>query len=160
MQIREQSLETEVNVAIDEGLWYLHKFQTRTTESGIDFGDWRSRSGCSACSTWVSITAANINAFAAQGHAEGGPADDPYVETVTRGMRRLFTYLTAENISNRTYPDIGTVNPDSNGNGLGIRVNQSSVHLSGRHVHGRDHYRRPAGQRGGNRACQRQRPHL
>ena len=67
VQIREKTLETEVNVAIDEGLWYLHRFQTRRTEGGIEYGDWRNRSGCEACSSrgWYAVTPANINAFAA-----------------------------------------------------------------------------------------------
>ena len=132
VQVRDRNLPIEVNVAIDEGLWYLHKFQTRTNEGGVDYGDWRSRSGCRACLGFFSISSANINAFEVNGHLESGDVDNPYVETVARGMRRLFTYLTTENLTNQTYPaPTGVVNPDSNGNGIGIRVNQSHYTYQG-----------------------------
>ena len=120
VQIQSQSLDVEVNVAIDEGLWYLHKTQRR-----FDIrGDWVS--GGLASSAYGGITATNINAFEVNGHLESGSASNPYTETVARGMRRLFEFLTTEPISVRTYPaPTGTVNPDSNGNGYGVRVNQS-----------------------------------
>jgi len=47
-------------------------------------------------------------------------------------MRRLFTYLYATAIGNQTYPaPIGTVNPDSNGNGLAIYSAESYNYAGG-----------------------------
>ena len=89
--IQAKALPVEVNVAIDEGLWYLHKTQTR---SG-DVGYWTSGY---AGSGYYGITALDINAFEVNGHLESGSADNPYVETVARGLRRLFTYLTSSAI--------------------------------------------------------------
>ncbi len=108
--VRNQTLQVETNVAIDEGLWYLHKDMTRTA----NYGYW--------AHSYNSETPANLNAFFVNGHLETGAVTNPYTETVQRGMRRLFTLLTVHSISNQTYPaPIGTVNPDGNGNGLGIR---------------------------------------
>jgi len=117
--IQDQTLEVEVNVAIDEGLWYLHKTMRRYDVRG----DWNSGvTGSGYYSNW----AANINAFEVNGHLESGNSSNPYTETVARGMKRLFESLTTEPIFNTTYPPpTGTVNPDSNGNGYGVRVNQS-----------------------------------
>ena len=113
VQLRDRTLETEVNVAIDEGLWYIHKNQYRFTTSGVDYGDWRTRSGCYSCQSYWSLYASNLNAFEANGHTETGSDSNPYVETVARGMRHLFTGLTTEGLGLRTYPaPTGTVNPE------------------------------------------------
>lgn len=127
VKIQDKTLPVEVNVAIDEGLWYLHKTQIRTTESGVAFGDWMSCSsyGCNASLGYDGNTAANVNAFEVNGHLEGGSADNPYVETVQRGMRRLFQFLVSGSIPNSQTNGIGQFNPDTNGNGLGVYVNQS-----------------------------------
>jgi hypothetical protein len=107
--IQAQSLPVEVNVAIDEGLWFLHKDMTRRATDGY----WGH--------SYYTETPADLNAFFVNGHREDGAASNPYTETVQRGMRFLFTLLTATSIGSQTYPaPIGTVNPDSNGNGLGI----------------------------------------
>ncbi len=108
--MRNKTLSVEVNVAIDEGLWFLHKDMTRVA----DYGYW--------AHNYNTETPANLNAFFVNGHKETGSASNPYTETVQRGMRRLFTLLTPFGIANQTYPaPIGTVNPDGNGNGLAIR---------------------------------------
>ncbi|WP_207173288.1 putative Ig domain-containing protein [Halochromatium glycolicum] len=139
VEIREKTLETEVNVAIDEGLWYLHKTLYRQTTNGIELGSWSQSTSCSvanplrcASNGHYAITPANLNAFAVNGHVEAGDPDNPYTETVARGMRWLFGALRTEAISSRTYPaPTGTVNPDSNGNGYGVRVNQGSYPYQG-----------------------------
>jgi hypothetical protein len=90
---RSQTLDVEVNVAIDEGLWYLHKTQNRFNSGGVPMGDWLQSQSCGtrcASSTWYAMTAANINAFEVNGHAESGAASNPYTETISRAMRRLF----------------------------------------------------------------------
>lgn len=117
VSIRPDSLEVRVNMAIDQGLWYLHQSMARYSSGGLDYGYWGGYYG---------IVPANVNAFEVNGHLENGNSANPYVETVQRGMRYLFTLLQTEAISSQTYPDsTGTVNPDSNGNGYGVRVAQS-----------------------------------
>ena len=107
--IRDRTLGVESNVAIDEGLWYLHKTMTRSGTEGY----W--------ATSYNTETASNLNAFFVNGHLETGAPTNPYTDTVQRGMRRLFTLLTAYPISAQTYSaPIGVQNPDANGNGLGI----------------------------------------
>jgi hypothetical protein len=74
--------------------------------------------------------AANVNAFLVNGHGETGDPANPYVETVQRAVRRLFGFLSASAIANQTNP-LGTFSPDSNGNGLGVLVNQGNPFYQG-----------------------------
>src|SRR5512140_1079937 len=90
--MRAKALQTEVNVAIDEGLWELHRVMTRYDTRG----DW---------STWswaYGLQGANLNAFEVNGHTESGPLEDPYTETVSRGMNRLFEMLTYTSVPVQT----------------------------------------------------------
>jgi hypothetical protein len=112
--MRALALPVEVNVAIDEGLWAIHKAQARSTSGGVDLGNWGS------WSSWYGLQGANINAFEVNGHLESGNPDNPYTETVARGMRRLFQMIVATGIGAQA---LG--NPDFNGNGLAVYVNQS-----------------------------------
>ncbi len=107
VQVRPQNLETEVNVGIDEGLWYIHRTQIRRGAPEND-GYW---------SGYVGTTAANLTALQVNGHFEGGDSENPYVETVNRGLRYLFTRLFRVNLTVQT---LG--NPDSNGNGYGLNT--------------------------------------
>jgi len=120
VQIENQTLEVEANVAIDEGLWWLHKSQVRSTSGGLEYGNWYYGTpyGDYANLGWTSCTAANLNAFEAKGHLESGLASDPYTETVKRGMNQIFAWLYADNISLELKG-----NPDSNMNGYGVFVN-------------------------------------
>lgn len=122
VQILDNILDTQVNVAIDEGLWRLHKTMTRTTANSQDAGHWESCSYNCDSYNYV-INSANVTAFFVNGHLETGPDTNPYKETVQRAMRWVFYRLNAFAIGNQVYPGpIGTVNPDSNANGLGVRV--------------------------------------
>ncbi len=129
--IQNKSLDVEVNVAIDEGLWYLHKSQRRFTTSGVNYGDWRvSLYGGYAAADSYAISALNINAFEVNGHLESGSADNPYTETVARGLKSVFNWLTAHSIGSQTN-GLGTFNPDTNGNGSGVMVNQYYAYYQG-----------------------------
>ncbi len=121
VKIESQELPVEVNVAIDEGLWWLHKAQIRTGMEGY----WQLGGSYNGGSHYCA-TPAIVNAFEVNGHLETGPAANPYTETVSRGMRQTFNYLTATAISPQT---LG--NPDSNGNGYGVYVPQSSYLYQG-----------------------------
>lgn len=127
VQIEDKSLDVEANIAIDEGLWYLHKSQYRFSSGGVDLGDWTvSRAGGYSASGYHSISVANVNAFEVNGHLETGSPDNPYTETVQRGMRRLFQWLSAHAIGPQTKG-----NPDSNGNGHGVFVAQGLSYYQG-----------------------------
>jgi hypothetical protein len=122
-----KTLAIEVNVAIDEGLWYLHKDMRRSGSNvGADEGDWIADGNLDlASSSYLFTTAVNLNAFFVNGHLETGVATNPYTETVQRGMRRLFEGLQSYGpLSTQTYaaPMGGTYNPDANGNTIGIQV--------------------------------------
>lgn len=109
VQIHAKDLTIEINVAIDEALWWLHKQQNTD-------GTWSSYSSFRAGSTASVLQAMEIN-----GHVPTrSSALDPYVDDVTRGLRALFGYLVSSTISVQPFGD-----PDSNGNGAGIAVNES-----------------------------------
>lgn len=132
VEMKAKALATEANVALDEGLWYLHKTMNRMTAAcgGLDCGAWNSTGY--AASGYHGVTAANANAFMVNGHHEAGPADNPYADTVGRAMRFLFTQLAVRSIGPQ--PDNvngGSFNPDVNGNGLGIANPQNEAYQSG-----------------------------
>jgi len=105
--VRADSLDSRTSVAIDEGLWYLHRVQARPV------GNW-SDSGYAA-----SPTASALQAYLVNGHLEDGDnAEDPYVADVNAGLAFLLEQrLRAVPIGPQPAGD-----PDSNGNGLGIEV--------------------------------------
>ncbi len=130
VQMRDRDLETEVNVSIDEGLWYLHRTQWRRTQGGVAIGDWTS-GGQAASSSWHGVSVANLNAFEVNGHLEAGNADNPYTETVQRGLRQLFQWLTIRSIGLVRNGVGNNLNPDSNNNGLGVYVAQGYSYYQG-----------------------------
>ena len=133
VEMKDKNLDTEANVAIDEGLWYLHKTQYRTPTGCVDCGNWQS--GGNASSGNHGITATNLNALMANGHKENGAADNPYTETVSRGMRFLFTQLTSAAVGTQSDPINGGVyNPDVNGNGIGIYNPQNEAYQTGMYL--------------------------
>jgi hypothetical protein len=80
--MRANNLTSRVNVAIDEGLWYLHKTQQRNGSEG----DWDNLApngcsvnpGCDNQNSERAINASNLQAFETSGHLESGPSSDPY----------------------------------------------------------------------------------
>lgn len=125
--IRDVTLETEVNAAIDQGLWYLHTTMTRGTSSSVPTGRWV---GGFTGSGNFSNSAANILAFEVNGHLESGGAGNPYTETVARGLADVFLRLVSTGLAAQTNP-IGTFNPDANGNTFAVRLNQGNEFYQG-----------------------------
>lgn len=124
VEMRAKNLSSEVNVAIDEGLWYLHKTQTRTTCSSVPCGYWSSGY---AANSRPSNGAANLNAFEVNGHLETGDPNNPYTETVARAMHWVLTQISSANTSTQFNPLApGGFNPDANGNGLYLWINSGS----------------------------------
>ncbi|MBN1930699.1 MAG: hypothetical protein JW786_03725 [Desulfobacterales bacterium] len=109
VRIKNFNLDTERAVAVDDALWWLYKQQYAD-------GHWASYG-----SYYASPTASAVHAFEVNNHLEiGNPNEDPYVETVSKGLAYIFTRLGAATIGAQTYGD-----PDTNGNMLGIQVTGS-----------------------------------
>ena len=109
--IRSDTMSTRADIAVDDGLWWLHKNQDK------DNGYWNSPTAGSA--TYRPAAASGtIQAFEMNGHRlDGNPREDPYVETVRGGFAYLFSILGHQNITPQAAGD-----PDSNGNGIGVDV--------------------------------------
>lgn len=109
------ALTVKVNVAIDEGMWRLHKDQIRSTlPDGTPYGFWP------YVPYTVSSTGASTEAFEIHGSLPSGNSnDDPYVETVQRGLNYLLSQMYSFPVGlDFTYCPLG--NPDVNGNGIGL----------------------------------------
>ena len=116
IEIKDETLDVEVNDAIDDMLWWLHKQQTRGAYGdGVEYGYWYSPHG-----VHVSFTGAATEAFEINGHClSGDPKEDPYVDTVQRGLNYLFNQFHTHSISqDPTYCPLG--DPDTSGNGIGL----------------------------------------
>ncbi|RLB30468.1 MAG: hypothetical protein DRH20_16630, partial [Deltaproteobacteria bacterium] len=129
VKIEQDNLDARVNMAIDEGLWWL--FNNNYTHSylhtfdGSEFMVWRQWDYIS--DAFASPTASAIQAFAINNHKiNGDPEEDPYVRAVRLGMNWLlqgyrydgrWPMLQAVAISAQAQG-----NPDANGNGYGVEV--------------------------------------
>lgn len=98
------NLQSRVNIAIDNGLWYLHTSMWRNNDAATStpWGGWDSNSGAGscggggfACRPAAGLNATNVQAFLVSGHLETGPSVDPYTDDVTRGLQRLFFFMEA-----------------------------------------------------------------
>jgi len=106
----------QVDAAVDEALWYIHKAALRDESDVLPSVRW------SASGHGVADTASAVQAFQVQGHLAGGdPWEDPYVEDVQHGWNALFTYARPYTI---TWQPAG--NPDSDGDGIGIGIYDSN----------------------------------
>lgn len=109
--IRPKTLDTEMKVAIDEGLWNLHKSQSRYDIDTNNVGGYWTANGYS-----ISASASAVHAFGINGHTVTDDASqDPYVDTVQRGVNYLLTTLTTQGIGPQAYGD-----PDGNHNGIAL----------------------------------------
>ena len=107
-------ITAKVNVAIDEGLWKLHKDQVRgTLPDGTPYGNWPYGSSS------VAATGASTGAFEIQGTLpDGNPDEDPYVETVQRGLNYLLSQMHSFPVAQDA--DCPQGNPDVNANSIGL----------------------------------------
>lgn len=113
------TLTSRVNVAIDDGLWYMHQTEWRgtTTVNGnsVNWGGWDYRTGSPGCPTVNggaydcdnvydsgAINANNVQAFEVNGHLASGPAADPYTDDVARGLARMFYFLGPVSVSSKS----------------------------------------------------------
>jgi hypothetical protein len=119
-----EQLDVRINMAIDEGLWWLHKTMNRQTFSGGSPGYGQPYGYWNYADTGkiVAASCASVDAFQLHGSKANMDYDsDPYVETVQRALNYL--------LYNTYYFSIGVQNagwPDSNGNGIGLVTSPSS----------------------------------
>jgi hypothetical protein len=112
------NLSSRVNVAIDNGLWYMHEtmWRANTPANGqpVNWGGWdTSGHSCNTvaglaydCYGTGVIDANNVQAFEVSGHQgtqAGGPATDPYTDDVDRGFARMFDFLGVTPSGSNTY---------------------------------------------------------
>jgi len=110
-----------VDVAVDEGLWYIHKAAQRYERNGLPFAEWGGGNR-------VAENVSAVQAFQVQGHRPGGdPWEDPYVEDVQRGWNAIFTYAKPDTMTMQSAGD-----PDSDEDGIGIGIYQGrAIYESG-----------------------------
>lgn len=124
--IRGSSLQVRVNMAIDQGLWRLHReMRSRSGTGGAIIGYWNG--GAYTGSGYYSNYAANTTAFLVNGHKPDADLTNPnpYAETALRGMNSALSGLTTLAIPNHVTNNEGTFNPDQNNNGNGTYISQS-----------------------------------
>lgn len=104
--VQQNDLQARVNVAIDNGLWFLHTTMERGTTPNassvqIPYGGWDGAiQGCRSgynCLDSGGFDATSVQAFEVSGHYENGPASDPYTDDVSRGLARVMQFTTVVN---------------------------------------------------------------
>ena len=129
LKIQADTLDARVNIAIDNGLWWLYtnpySYSYFHTFDGSPFMVWRTGTGYT--NYYTGSTASTIQAFAINNHKiNGDTTEDPYVESVQLGMKWLiqgyyasgsYPMLNAVSIGGQTAGD-----PDTNGNGYGVQA--------------------------------------
>jgi hypothetical protein len=115
--IRPNTQEVKVNMAIDKGLWHLHRRINHSTSDGQPSAYWTGFS-----SYYAAATAGVVQSMEINNHRESGnPLEDPYVNDVARGLRYLLSSEHGE-LQRVAMTLQGTNDPDSNGNGFGLGV--------------------------------------
>jgi|GEM_PF-2105529 len=131
--ITDATLNIKINIAISEGLWYLHKAMIRGTSEWVagfpvDWGYFPVYSVHSGY-PYVGYVAAVMETFHQQGHwIVGNTAEDPYIDTVQRGLNWLLRQSESTGISQQQ-----AGNPDTNGNGIGLNCYSNSNYAPGHH---------------------------
>jgi len=119
-------------MAVDEGLWWLHKNMVRGTYGGGEpgygqpYGYWNDPGGYPLPASCTSVDAFQIHGSKANGVAD----EDPYVETV----RRALNYVLANTYAYAIDPEPAG-DPDTNANGIGIVANWTSNLYDGRQTY-------------------------
>ena len=107
-------------MAIDNGLWYLHLNMSRGTYADSAPG-WAQPYGYWSGSAHIDCLA--LDAFEQNGSSPAGRVStDPYVEDVQRGLAYMLANLHEQAIVGQQYG-----NPDANGNGRGISAGSGST---------------------------------
>jgi hypothetical protein len=130
--------DSKVNIAIDRGLWYLHKEMIRANVGlpSVPGGYWDD--GGAGGVFYVGRTGACVWAFEVQGHLLNveadplNPTEDPYVEDVQRGINYLLSRMFNQSMNAQTYghPEDYDGNGTGDGNGYGLVCYYSGGHTN------------------------------
>jgi len=114
--------DVKVNVACDDGLWWLHNYLTRALQGTVPVANSKNTDRTPA------RTAAIAWAMQVQGHiADETKTDiDPYVEDVQRCLNYVFYRLNTGTINNQTYGDPENGVPAANDNNLYLKLNDAT----------------------------------
>lgn len=132
--IRTASLQVQVNMAIDQALWRLHREMNRiygpASGAGI-YSYWNT--GNYASSGYVGNNAVNTTAFLVNGHKpDYDPANpDPYAETALRGLNGTLYGLAQTGALPNVTNARGTFKPDGNNNSNGVYVPENDMYEGG-----------------------------
>ncbi|HXD74985.1 MAG TPA: MBG domain-containing protein [Vicinamibacterales bacterium] len=125
--VKHRTLDVDIDMAIDRGLWNIHTKMSRGTFAAGAPG-WGAQYGFWSGSGQYAPTAAALQAFGVNNHQEGKNAGvDPYQEDVARGLAFLDAQLVPVNIG--TTPNGN--NPDANGNGIGLTAGADNTYILG-----------------------------
>jgi len=114
-------LDVRINMAIDEGLWYLHTNMIRAIYASGSPGYAQSY-GYWSDTYSVAATGTAVDTFQLHGSKANTDYDgDPYVETVQRALNYLLCNTYSFDIGDQPAGD-----PDTNDNGVGLVTNQYS----------------------------------
>jgi hypothetical protein len=125
VKVEETGLDAKINIAIDNGLWYLYKTQmTNSYTLSFDGSD---------VTVWyygyyfASPTASAVHAFGINNHKINGDfSEDPYAEAARKGMNWLtqgyYRYTSRPMLQTLAISAQHGDDPDANGNGVGIEV--------------------------------------
>lgn len=130
--IRATALDVRANIAIDEGLWRLHREMRSRGGAGAEIvGYWNG--GAYTGSDYIGNNAVNATAFLVNGHKPDSDLTNPnpYAETVLRGLNRTLNGLAVTGIPTSVTNARGTFNPDDNGNGNRVYVPESDMYEGG-----------------------------
>jgi len=121
------NLSVEVNNAIDNGLWFIHKAMVHTTSSyGAPIGNWCRNDGTNAdaCSSSdTGPTALYCTAFEVSGFLANTTPSNPYSSDVSLCLAGIFDLLTTRTMGPITPYNFPTFTPDFNSNGIGVEHN-------------------------------------
>jgi hypothetical protein len=117
------NLPIEVNNAIDNGLWYLHKNLNRfTTTGGAQAGNWVTGNVAYTGAGDTGPNALECAAFENSGFLQTSVPANPYSDDVRLCLNGVFDQLTTIAIAAVNDPIVGAYNPDSNANGIGVEA--------------------------------------
>ena len=118
IRFTERTAANRIDVAVGNGLWALHVAATRAdSPTAGPTLRWEERR-----QPWRAGTALNVYAYHLLGHRPSGNGQvDPYVEDVRRALNALL-----QDIEYCGITAAGRLDPDTNGNGKGLRVLQSN----------------------------------
>ncbi len=135
--VRPNTLDAKVNIAIDEGLWYLHKRMYRWSQDNgggpVEYGRIPNGTGASN----MGYHGQAMEAYQNQGHLVlGDPDEDPYVEDVQRGLNWILRNVSTYNVASKQhagyaedYDNNGVL--DDNGNGIGLSASGTYMYTFG-----------------------------